>query len=197
LKSNTQRQRKLRENRRADEVCLSCGEPRHKQRKYCSTCLDKDKRRKNQKSQEHARQGRCPWCGNETCYAAWNASPASRDEGNKLRKTCLKRWAAGVPDQLPERLRKLWIQYYGPENLLHKYGWPGVLDEITEEQLFLLKPPTKAAIRRFEDKLPRQQESRGLDIGHLVMEFLRLMTDPAEMSEVVTGGKNSSEGRTP
>jgi hypothetical protein len=92
---------------------------------------------------------------------------------------------------LPERLRKLWIQYYGPENLLHKYGWPGVLDEITDEQLFLLKPPTKAAIRRFKEKLQRQQESRGLDIGHLVMEFLRLMTNPDEMSKVLTRTKNS------
>jgi hypothetical protein len=150
LKKSTTRQRKLRKKRGADEVCLSCGEPRHAQRKYCWTCLGKDKRRKNDKSQEYAGQGRCPWCGHEACYDAWIALPGPSDEFNRLRKTCLKKWAAGVPDQLSERLRKLWIQHHGPENLLKKYGWPGVLDQITHEQLFLLNPPTKAAIGRLQ-----------------------------------------------
>lgn len=161
MKKNSERQSELRKKRRADEVCLSCGGPRPAQRKYCWTCLGKDKRRKNDKSQEFARRGRCLWCGHEVCYDAWIALPGPPDEFNTLRKTCLKKWAAGVPDQLPERLRKLWIQHHGPENLLKKYGWPGVLDQITHEQLFLLTPPTKAAISRYAKKLAKQQERRG------------------------------------
>jgi len=52
LKRNSERQSELRKKRRADEVCLSCGGPRPAQRKYCWTCLGKDKRRKNDRSRE-------------------------------------------------------------------------------------------------------------------------------------------------
>jgi hypothetical protein len=173
LKKNSERQSELRKKRRADEVCLSCGGPRPTQRKYCSTCLGKDKRRKNDKSRELARQGRCPWCGDEICRNAWIAQPGLTFEFNKLRETCLKKWAAGIPDRLPERLRKLWIQHHGPENLLRKYGWPGVLDEITEELLFFLTPPTKAAIGGYAKQLQKRREHRGPPtILDLIMQFL-------------------------
>jgi hypothetical protein len=161
---------------RAGQLCLSCGEPCLAQRKYCRTCLAKDKQRKDNKSQELIRRGRCPWCGHDICRNAWIAQPGLPSDFNKLRETCLKKWATGIPERLPEGLRKLWIQHHGRENLLKKYGWPGVLDEITEELLFLLTPPTKAAIGRYREKLAKEREHRGPPtILDLVMEFIGSM----------------------
>lgn len=156
----SERQRKLRRKRRAEGTCLTCGGPRLSKRKYCKTCLRKDKHRKNEKSQDLIRRGCCPWCGDKVCITAWAAHPFLSGESNRLRKTCIKKWAAGIPDRLSPRLRKLWIQHHGPENLLKKYGWPGVLDEITDELLFFLTPPTKAAIRRAVKQLEKLEEQQ-------------------------------------